>query len=74
MRNIYYYSNNQLYRIDRSYFYVDSINKIQDGRNKLLYNEYTKSSVNSYRYQSSGEGESHTVIIYNSLNVVKSIT
>ena len=75
-RNYFYYydsnNGNKLTRIDNSYFYIDTINKTQDGRNRVLYNEHTKGSV-SYRYQNAGEDDCHTVIIYNSLKAVKPV-
>ena len=75
-RNYFYYydSNNEdkLTRLDNDYFYIDAINKTQDGRNRLLYNQHTKGSINN-RYLASGENEYYTIIIYNSLKTVKPV-
>jgi len=71
---VYLLKDDELVRIDRNNFYVDSINKTRTGKNKLLYNAYRSGSVNfKYQHASSSESETLTVIEYSSLNVVSPI-
>ena len=64
-------NTNQLVRLDRSDYYVDAVNKSR-GKNRLLYNTTRKSSVEN-KFQSAGNGEVHTVIKYDSVNIVQSV-
>lgn len=68
---VYYLSDGKLVRIDDNRFYIDKT-RVVDGKNRLLYNKTKKDSVIP-RFQSTSSEESHTVLIYNSVNVVQAI-
>ena len=68
---VYYLSGDKLVRIDDNRFYIDKT-RVVDGKNRLLYNKTKKDSVTP-RFQSVANGDSHTVLIYNSVNVVQAI-
>ena len=70
---IYYIDdNNELVRINSNNFYIDTVNLAGDGKNRLLYNKVRKSTLYP-RYQSASSGDSHTVLAYDSINVVDSV-
>ena len=68
---VYYLSGDKLVRIDDNRFYIDKT-RVVDGKNRLLYNKTKKDSVIP-RFQSVADDDSHTVLIYNSVNVVQAI-
>ena len=68
---VYCLKDGKLERIDDGRFYIDSTH-LADGKNRLLYNKVRKGSIIP-KYQSASSGDSHTVLAYNSVNIVDAV-
>ena len=68
---VYCLKDGKLERIDDNRFYVDSTH-LAGGKNRLLYNKVRKGSI-SPKFQSAASGDSHTVLAYNSINIVDAV-
>ena len=68
---VYCLKDGKLERIDDGRFYIDSANPVNN-RNRLLYNKIRKGTV-SPKYQSASSGDAHTVLAYNSVNIVDAV-
>lgn len=68
---VYCLRDGKLERIDDGRFYVDSANPVNN-RNRLLYNKIRKGAVNP-QYQSASDDDSHTLLAYNSVNIVDAV-
>ena len=68
---VYCLENGKLVRIDDDRFYVDDIN-LSGGMNRLLYNKVRKGSITP-QFQSAADGTSHTVLSYDTVNIVDAV-
>ena len=68
---VYCVQNGKLERIDDGRFYIDS-SHLADGKNRLLYNKVRKGAVTP-KFQSVADDDSHTVLAYNSVNIVDAV-
>ena len=68
---VYCVQNGKLERIDDGRFYIDSAH-LADGKNRLLYNKVRKGAVTP-QFQSVADDDSHTVLAYNSVNIVDAV-